>query len=847
MSATRELGDHHEIVEIKALLKMLVESQTKLAESHSKLAEAQAKQSEFQNAQAESYARLAETQANTHQQIIEILKSTDTAATNHHKQQARNSENADKGSEANEAKQKQPKLDRGLQACYVPGSNDLLCKALKGNELEKAHEYIKNDPEVINQGIAHDSSTILHMALYWKLDMTFVEDIVKLMTPVALEYKKTNGNTALHIAVRRGTTEAVVMLVDKNPNLTQIRNNNRETPLELALRYVTVGQKEIVEYLYSVTRDVEPSPFAGHDGARLLCKAIDANFYDIALGLVKRFPKLITEKSLVHEMCGLELLVRKPSAFRSGTKLTWWQDHIYSLIKVDNSAYVKQDEPHICESSDCTKGDEENPSEISEIKKSEESSKVSSTSDQRILMRYLTRVPCIIRLCNQKLVHEHAVVLLKQMVVEIRHSNTYNEIRLFFRNNPNIMKVAIENGIMEFVVECLERFDDIIWLRISGQRMIEMAISERNLKVMSFVYNRGYSYEDKISLVSTTDYEHNTILHYAAKLAPAAKLHKVSGVALQMQRELQWFKGVESMMPENDKFKKNRKGYTAQSIFTEEHKQLVKEGEAWMKDTSGSCMIVTALIATVAFAAAFTVPGGNISDSNSSMNGSPVFLGRTSFTVFVVADALALFASITSVLMFLAIYTSRYAEIDFLESLPQKLIIGLATLFISMAAIMRLIPVALFGCVPMVLFAWLQLPLFFEMIRSTYWSSLFQKHIHIVDPAAENNNNNNNKKKENIGCGREDAELEEGSSSDTEFGNTSVRTYSDALNEVLQRASSSANVEMEMEVNLATKTLLNFFCSQQGVPGLASNLLSLMGLQLPQPDGYHMNPSTSYN
>ncbi|KAI3839800.1 hypothetical protein MKW98_010105 [Papaver atlanticum] len=769
MSVTREIGDdhgsHEEVIEIKALLKMLVdsqakqaESQTKLAESHSKLAEAQAKQAEFQNKQAESFARLAETQANTHQQIIEILKSTNYAANNHQKQQERNSENVDKGSEANGAKQKQPKLDRGLQACYVPGSNDLLCKALKGNELEKANEYIRNNPEVINQGIAHDSSTTLHMALYWKLDMTFVEDIVKLMTPVALEYKKTNGNTALHIAVRRGTTEAVVMLVDRNPNLTQIRNNNRETPLELALRYVTVGQKEIVEYLYSVTRDVEPSPFAGHDGARLLCKAIDANFYDIALCLVKKFPKLITEKSLVHEMCGLELLVRKPSAFQSGTKLTWWQDHIYSLIKVDNSTYVKQDEPHTCESSDCTKGDEENPSEISEIKKSEESSKVSLTSDKRILMRYLTRVPCIIRLRNQMLVHEHAVVLLKQMVVEIRHSNTYNEIRLFFRNNPNIMKVAIENGIMEFVVECLERFDDIIWLRISGQRMIEMAISERNLRVMSFIYNRGYSYEDKISLVSTTDYEHNTILHYAAKLAPAAKLHKVSGVALQMQRELQWFKGVESMMPENDKFKKNRKGYTAQSIFTEEHKQLVKEGEAWMKDTSGSCMVVTALIATVAFAAAFTVPGGNISDSNSSMNGSPVFLGRTSFTLFVVADALALFASITSVLVFLAIYTSRYAEIDFLESLPQKLIIGLATLFISMAAIMFVILhisrnyvflVGMMAAKP-------------KVALSNYLFYRSSRNSDMMDLDIERSVMGR------VG-GREDAELEEGSSSDMEF------------------------------------------------------------------------------
>ncbi|MCL7036595.1 hypothetical protein MKW94_002547, partial [Papaver nudicaule] len=90
-SGADDHGSHEEIIEIKTLLKMLVESQakqaeshSKLAESHSKLAETQAKQSEFQ---AESYTRLAETQASTHQQIIEILKSTNTAASTHHKQQ----------------------------------------------------------------------------------------------------------------------------------------------------------------------------------------------------------------------------------------------------------------------------------------------------------------------------------------------------------------------------------------------------------------------------------------------------------------------------------------------------------------------------------------------------------------------------------------------------------------------------------------------------------------------------------------------------------------------------------------------------------------------------------------
>ncbi|KAI3950980.1 hypothetical protein MKW98_026434 [Papaver atlanticum] len=97
----------------------------------------------------------------------------------------------------------------------------------------------------------------------------------------------------------------------------------------------------------------------------------------------------------------------------------------------------------------------------------------------------------------------------------------------------------------------------------------------------------------------------------------------------------------------NYKARRNKNGNTAQSIFTEEHKELVKEGEEWMKDTSGSCMLVAALIAAVAFAAAFTVPGGNISDSHSSKNGTPVFLGKTSFTVFAVANAFAFFSSIT--------------------------------------------------------------------------------------------------------------------------------------------------------------------------------------------------------
>ena len=83
------------------------------------------------------------------------------------------------------------------------------------------------------------------------------------------------------------------------------------------------------------------------------------------------------------------------------------------------------------------------------------------------------------------------------------------------------------------------------------------------------------------------------------------------------------------------------------------------------------------------FAVVFTIPGGNNQDS-----GYPIFLKENLFVVFIISDALSLFSSSTSVLMFLGILTSRYAEEDFLESLPRKLIIGLSTLFLSIASMM---------------------------------------------------------------------------------------------------------------------------------------------------------------
>ncbi|KAI3871538.1 hypothetical protein MKW92_013694 [Papaver armeniacum] len=670
---------------------------------------------------------------------------------------------------------------------YLDGYGRLYRITLTG-DWEEARDYFKDNPEAIAEVITHDLETALHLAINNDDNQMFVEELVELMPPEALACKTKKGYTALHFAAIRGNTEIAKALVKKNANLTQIYENNGKVPLEYAL---IARHEETAKYLYSVTRDEEPSPFFEDAGARLLCQAINANFLDLARSLVKRFPNAITRKYELLDLSGLELIIQRPFVFLSGAKLTWWQRYIYSLIQVDiDSTYNAVHQPYEVKESlvlstlRYLRGedtDEENPSifvRAKAIKESKETDSLtfSSTSDKGIITSmffsinsfwrrmqdmFISIVPHAKELYNQKLMHKQASALVKQMLSQLRKTMDRDQLQAYFDKDTSVMQTAMKHGTVEFVAEFLKKFPFMLWSEFDGQQMIPMAIVERNKMIFTLLCEANMNSPMKNHLLSYRDEKGNTILHHAAKLASSFQLNLISGLALQMLREIQWFKGVESIIPEEDKFRRNKNGDTAQYVFTEEHKVLLEKAEKWMKDTSGSCMVVAALIATVAFAAVFTVPGGNISDSNSSKNGTPVFLGKPLFTIFAIADALALFSSVTSVLMFLAIYTSRYAEEDFLKSLPQKLIIGLATLFISMATILiafgvslfmalrdryawSIIPIVLFSCVPVTLFAWVQLPLFVEMVRSTYWGSLFRKYRY-VKPIKKNNS----KKKEN--------------------------------------------------------------------------------------------------
>uniref|UniRef100_A0A251SHM4 Putative PGG domain-containing protein n=1 Tax=Helianthus annuus TaxID=4232 RepID=A0A251SHM4_HELAN len=252
--------------------------------------------------------------------------------------------------------------------------------------------------------------------------------------------------------------------------------------------------------------------------------------------------------------------------------------------------------------------------------------------------------------------------------------------------------------------------------------------------------------ETKVYITTRKDGDGNNMLHLAGMSTMKERLADVSGAALQMQRELLWFKEVSEAVPFYYKEQKNNKGFTPRELFSKEHEELVKEGESitnrgvlwwcflWMKDTASHCMVVATLIATMVFAAAFTIPGGY-----NQTDGIPVFYRKPIFIDFVVSNAMSLFLSSTSILAFLSILTSRFAERDFVETLPIKLMLGISTLFLSITAMMisfsvsffilynkemKWIPILLsvFALVPVLLYVVLQYLVLVNVIRSTYGS-----------------------------------------------------------------------------------------------------------------------------
>ncbi|XP_042944596.1 uncharacterized protein LOC122278475 [Carya illinoinensis] len=185
------------------------------------------------------------------------------------------------------------------------------------------------------------------------------------------------------------------------------------------------------------------------------------------------------------------------------------------------------------------------------------------------------------------------------------------------QNHLSLLFDATISGNVEFLIILVRSYLDLIWTLDQKKRSIfNFAIIYRPESVFSLIYELG-AVKGIIALY--TDNHHNNMLHLAAKIAPPNRLNIISRAALKLQQELLWFKEIEKIVQRSYRKKKNIDENnttldTPWELFTKTHQNLHKEGEMWMKDTAKYGMLMAALIATVVFTTAFTLPGGDDQD-----------------------------------------------------------------------------------------------------------------------------------------------------------------------------------------------------------------------------------------
>ncbi|KAL5757542.1 hypothetical protein ACOSP7_020153 [Xanthoceras sorbifolium] len=570
-----------------------------------------------------------------------------------------------------------------------------LFNAAQSGNWKSAKSFIDRDPNALTARItAVGSKTVFHVAALscqWGLVLKLLELIV---SPESIVVQDVLGNTVLHYVAQGGSLKTAKELVKKNFDLLQIVNQTGELPL---VHSICSDSKELVWYLTLITRVESPSSL------EILRSLIGSGYTDIALYFVRRYPELALANDELRTSL-LWWLVNEPSHFFSESKLEFFKRWIYKLM-VNMEDFLESSEGI--------------PALFTSIQPRNFAAQVLRWFKRLIWKAIVQLVPTIKMVRDAKLKHECAIELVNLICTQL--SSMSFQQTLYFLQSPPILSDAVAVGIEEIVKTFLQHFPDLIDYPTTPQRnMLQIAVENRQEKIVNILKEISPTITRNMcaQLVESA----NTTLHLAGKLAPAFKLYsEVEKIIVPFLRK-----------------RKNYDNQTAEDVFRTQHKELAEQGEKWMKDTSNSSMLVSTLIATVLFAAAFTVPGGNVSDK-----GFPIFLRTNAFMIFVISDALGLFSSLTSLLMFLAILTARYAVEDFLESLPKKLIIGLGSLFFAIAAMIIAfgatltivlserwqwvaVPVTLIAAFPVAIFVMLQLPLFVQMIQSTYGSSMFR-------------------------------------------------------------------------------------------------------------------------
>ncbi|TXG70473.1 hypothetical protein EZV62_005408 [Acer yangbiense] len=542
------------------------------------------------------------------------------------------------------------------------------------------------------------------------------------------------GNTVLHEAAISGNLEAVRILVSKFPKLVKATNELGETPL---FRAASFGKRTIVKYLASQPdhmlspdkKQLQDIHRQREDGASILHAAVQGEHCGTALELLELDEGLANLK--YNNGTSLYVLANTPSLFKKGcNKMNIIMKLLYICLPVrkdldEDGEYkleakngetiidipIGDDAENIeCDNGYLSKGcpilsnlwkekrsnkfayelavklierdkswEQSITGSTATPYKSSEQSTTGSSTLTNIVYRFVLNVADKDKSLEQK--NTGFSTTSNEAARDKPDTNNDQEKKKEeIEKDRSPLFAATRTGNVELVKMILKEHPQALEYKNSRmQNILHVAVKHRQKEILDYVITKKIP---MLRLVRQIDADGYTVLHSVADTKHYNGGTR-SGPAYNLQEELEWFRTVEKLIPSHYKTHRDNKDKTAMELFKEMHAEQLSNAQRWIKETSQSCSGVAVLVATVVFAAAFTVPGGT-NDSN----GRPILLHSPFFLFFTVMDVVSLSCSLTAVVMFLSVVTSPFELHDFLLSLPRRLTLGFALLFMSVATTM---------------------------------------------------------------------------------------------------------------------------------------------------------------
>ncbi|XP_055810721.1 ankyrin repeat-containing protein ITN1-like isoform X2 [Solanum dulcamara] len=558
-------------------------------------------------------------------------------------------------------------MNKKLYDALMKQENDKVIQLCRGLESGPLHKLTVHDDTVLHVA-AYSKQTDLVLCLLKELEMRFPEFPVD-----GLKHRNDMGNTILHeIATFDRVDSAAKIILNREPDLLGMRNKNGETALFRAVRYGKTVMfhflDEQVNHFFAVYE--REACYYKLGGATILHAAVRSEHFGLALSIAKKYEYLVNERD-ADGMTALQLLACNRQAFGSGEKYNYIKRSIYTRLSTEHKA-TEREEAEKCyrvplvESMRKQKQRYESVLKLAKFLIAKDTSweysesalnTVEPRSHKYRLMSDVSK--------SQEKEEQDGVAQAGQPVTKIAES-------------PLIL--ATKSGCTEIVDEILKTYPQAVeYVDSEGRNVLHVAIKYRQMQIFDIVEKMGMPMR---RLKRKITHQGNSILHMVG-VKEDTEIADMRSPALLLQENLLLFERVKNVCSADFFEIINEEGKTAEELFTKANATLRSEAKDWLKRTSENCTIVAVLIATVAFAAAYTIPGG----PNQS-TGYPVLLDQPFFVIFTIGDVLSITFALTSMITFLSILTSSFLLHEFRRSLPQKLILGVTLLILSVSMMM---------------------------------------------------------------------------------------------------------------------------------------------------------------